>query len=331
MFIAGGNAWICSYNNISHLSPEISDAFCALATDGGFATRTLFENEDETIFNTRRPVILNGINELADRPDLVDRMTSLFLQAIPEDKRRPEKEIIDEFERVRPKVLGALLTAVSAAIRNRPTTKLNRLPRMADMALWVTAAEPALGWNKGRYANALMQNRAASNDAVIESSMIGQALIALVERGPFLGTATELLKAIEVSRPSSVPHEWPRSAKGMSEALRRVAPNLRAAGVDITLPTRKQGHSKRSEYRLERVGKERSAPAAPTAIPECADHADRSPPIASNGTPLRLCQMCGQSGMWWRATSDGLPTCGACHPPAPGLRVEWDQPQGDAP
>src|SRR3546814_12373766 len=38
--------------------------------------------------------------------------------------------------------LGALLDAASAALRELPNVRLPRVPRMADFAEWVTAAEP---------------------------------------------------------------------------------------------------------------------------------------------------------------------------------------------
>jgi hypothetical protein len=46
-------------DNLSDIKPWLSDCLCRLSTGGGFSTRTLFENDEETIFNATRPVILN--------------------------------------------------------------------------------------------------------------------------------------------------------------------------------------------------------------------------------------------------------------------------------
>jgi hypothetical protein len=69
------------------------------------------------------------------------------LPPIAEDRRRPASEFWREFEAARPRILGALLDAVSQALRRAPGVRLPRLPRMADFAIWVTAAAPALGWS----------------------------------------------------------------------------------------------------------------------------------------------------------------------------------------
>ena len=66
----------------------LSDALCRVATGGGFATRTLYEDDEETIFSYMRPVAVNGIDEIVTRHDLLDRSLIIHLPAIPEEERR---------------------------------------------------------------------------------------------------------------------------------------------------------------------------------------------------------------------------------------------------
>jgi hypothetical protein len=80
------------------------------------ASPTKWTDADEKIFAATRPILLNGI-------DLLDRSLLLTLPTIPEEQRRDEEELFREFEAVRPRVLGALLYAVSAALRNRPARR----------------------------------------------------------------------------------------------------------------------------------------------------------------------------------------------------------------
>jgi hypothetical protein len=42
LMIAAANAWVLGFDNLSHLQPWLSDAFCRLATGGGFGTRALY-------------------------------------------------------------------------------------------------------------------------------------------------------------------------------------------------------------------------------------------------------------------------------------------------
>ena len=124
LMIAATNRWLVNLDNLSRIPPWLSDAICRLATGGGFTTRELYTDEDEVLFDAMRPVIINGIEELATRSDLLDRAILLTLPTIEPDRRRPEKEYWDAFDRARPRILGALLDAlaVPCATSTRPTS-----------------------------------------------------------------------------------------------------------------------------------------------------------------------------------------------------------------
>jgi hypothetical protein len=83
LFIAATNAYVLAFDNVSGLSPWISDTLCRLSTHGSFAVRELYRDQDEVLFDAVRPVILNGIEEIITRPDLADRALLLTLEPIP--------------------------------------------------------------------------------------------------------------------------------------------------------------------------------------------------------------------------------------------------------
>ncbi|MCC7388526.1 MAG: hypothetical protein IT431_07125 [Phycisphaerales bacterium] len=275
IFISAGNSWISSYNNMSGVRPELSDALCALATDGGFATRQLYADDEEAIFSARRPAVLNGIDDPATKSDLRDRCIALSLRRIAEEGRLTEEHVNAEYERVRPGVLGALLDAVSRALRNAPGVSLPSLPRMADLTLWVTAAEEALGWEAGRFYRAFTGNQASSHAESVDASPIGPPILALVEGGPFEGTATELLGVLNHRRGDDpIPEGWPKSYSGMSSQLKRLSQDLRGVGLEVHIPTKGSGREKKRLIRLAKVGDQRAAGAARTE--DDAEDADRS-------------------------------------------------------
>ena len=292
VYIAAGNSWAPCFDNLSGIRADLADCICNLATGGGFADRELYADDEEAIFDVCRPVMLNGIDDLGSRPDLLDRSICLHLPTIDEERRRTEAALFAELEPIRGSILGALLTAVSAAMRNQNTITLPRLPRMADAALWVTGAEEALGWDRGRFVAAFERNRSGANAMAVESSPIGPAIVALVTRGAFTGTVSELLAELNQTRPNPVPLDWPRNAKGLANALRRLAPNLRAQGIDVVTPERPSGRDKRRVLRLEKTCAARSASSAHTAedvsdradaaAVDHADHADHAQPPFSN-------------------------------------------------
>jgi hypothetical protein len=238
LVITAKNSWILAFDNLSGLKPWISDALCRLSTGGGFATRELYTDADEIIFDSQRSQILNGIDDIAVRADLRDRALIINLPVISQDQRKDEESMLKQFEKARPSILGGLLDAVSSALKNLEAVKLEKPPRMADFAKWVTAAESGLGWESGSFIVAYNENQAAAVGIGLDSDLLAQAMIDfqkdIVE---WDGTATELLDALEEKVPEKIlkSKQWPKAANALSNRLRRLAPVLREVGIDIEL------------------------------------------------------------------------------------------------
>jgi hypothetical protein len=234
LMIAANASWVISFDNLSYVSAQLSDALCRLSTGGGFATRELYSDDDERIFDAKRPVILNGIEEVVTRSDLLDRTLLLTLPTIRKGKRRDEKEFWLSFREAQPRILGALLDALSAALANIGETKLEEKPRMADFALWVTAAEPGLGWEPSSFMRSYLGNREQADLLALEANTIGPLLLAIAEDG-FAGSATELLELLAARADEKLlkSRSWPKNGRALSGQVRRLAPNLRALGVTV--------------------------------------------------------------------------------------------------
>jgi hypothetical protein len=236
MMIMANNLWCVAFDNLSYVPPWLSDSLCRLSTGGGFGTRELYENLDEITFDFQRPVMLNSIEEIATRSDLLDRCLITKLPAIDEKCRRPAAELLAEFQEIRPLVFGALLDAVSVAHRRLPTIKVTNLPRMADFAVWVTAAEPALGWVDGRFMEAYKKNRDNANEIALEALPVTAPLLDFLDYFRFwAGSASGLLAQLEsrVSDQTKRMKAWPKAPRVMSMQLMRIAPNLRNIGWEV--------------------------------------------------------------------------------------------------
>ncbi len=236
--IAANNSWIASWDNVSTLQDWQSDAIARLATGAGFGTRQLYSDDEEFLVHVARPIILNGIGGIVTRPDLMDRSIVIDLASIPEDRRRKEDEFYGALEAARPRLLGALLDAASAAFARQDQVVIKRLPRMADAATWVTAAEGALGWPGRSFLNAYRANRANSRELTLEASPLAAPLRLLLKDADWSGTSAELLKALEQRVDEAVVkrRDWPKTARGLSVEVRRLAPDLRKVdAIDVTL------------------------------------------------------------------------------------------------
>jgi hypothetical protein len=232
---------------------------CRLATGGGFAVRQLYSDQDEVLFDAARPMILNGIEDMVTRPDLADRAVFLTLEPISEEGRRPEHELWTAFELERPRILGVLLDAVSKGLAELPRTKLDKLPRMADFALWATACATAL-WPAGTFWSAFCGNRDEAVDGVIDADPIAAAVRALMTtRTEWTGTASELLGALAEMAGERVAKAktWPDSPRALAGRLRRAATFLRKIGVDISFE--REGRARTRTIRITTASK----PASP--------------------------------------------------------------------
>jgi len=164
---------------------------------------------------------------------------TIHLHAIPEESRRPEDAMLAAFDDARPRIMGALIDAVSAALRNLPTVRLHRSPRMADFAKWIAAAEPGLGWDAGSFATAYAANRRDVSDATFEADPVAMAvrdLLALPEHAQgWEATPAEWLSALTARVPEAVRKSriWPVTAQALGSRIDRAAPLLRRKGYEI--------------------------------------------------------------------------------------------------
>ena len=279
LFIAATNGHVVVFDNISSLADWISDTLCRLSTGGGFATRQLYTDQDEVLLNAIRPAILNGIEEVVNRPDLADRAIFLTLEPIPNDKRKLEAEMWAAFEVVRPRILGALLDAVATGLKRLPEIRLKKLPRMADFAIWATACETALRhrdgtcWEEGTFVKVYDDNIDEAVETVLNANLVATAVRTfMADRKEWSGTATDLLELLgKVAGDKAIKAKtWPADATRLGGKLRQASPFLRKVGIEINIGNR-EGHRRTRTISITTVFSEpleerNSASAAAAAV-----------------------------------------------------------------
>jgi len=234
--IAAAVSYVLALDNLSGLTNDQSDMLCRLATAAGVSKRRLYTDLDEVQLHLCRPALLNGIDAIATRPDLADRSLVVTLPTIPAARRRREAAFWEAFEAARPRLLGALLDAVAGALRCSGNAPPPDLPRMADFAAWISAAEPALGWPTGAFLAAYVENIEGAAEAAVEASPVGVAVLSLLSRYPSVTyVATALMPALEHAAPDWAPRSpaWPRSPRRLTDSLRRLTAPLRQLGIEV--------------------------------------------------------------------------------------------------
>ncbi|MDP9474996.1 MAG: hypothetical protein M3R38_04785 [Actinomycetota bacterium] len=230
--IAAKNSRVLAYDNLSYIAPWLSDALCRISTGGGLGGRRLYTDDEEALFWALRPVAVNGITDVATRPDILDRSVVVRLPVITE--YQPEKELWAEFHQAHPGLLGALLDGVSAALVRRDSVEPPGDLRMIDFARWAVAAEEGLGLKKGEFLAAYAGARADATNQMLEHDPVAQALFKFMgsrreweSSGDELRTKLSALVEDDVRRSKS----WPGGALAFSNKMKRLAPALRSQGL----------------------------------------------------------------------------------------------------
>ena len=237
LVIAAKHNYVLASDNLSTIKPALPDAFCRIATGGGFGTRKLHTDADEMLFSATRPCLLNGILDLANRPGLADRAIVVSLPVIAPTARAFEGEFNTALEAVMPRILAGLLEAVCAALANQGSVRLTERPRMADFAKWVTAAEQTLGWPEGAFLSAYSANRRQSEEAALDSNAVASTILSMIQENTFWqGTTGDLIQYLRKRYPTQTEgnETFPRQPTAFGTELRRVTPILRSHGILVS-------------------------------------------------------------------------------------------------
>ncbi len=238
LMIAASNDFILCYDNISKITDKQSDNLCKLATGAGFTTRTLYTTTEETQLTCKRPVIINTISFIPTRQDLLDRSVMVRLNFIKPEERKTVKELKESWKKDRPIIFGALCNAVSAALKNYDQVDEEKLPRMADFAKWIIAAEEQLPWDKGLFLETLQNSRLNMVDDTIDAEPVAMAILKLMtDSDSWRGTASELLDKLEdcINQKKNKYPNWPKMPNQLSRKLGRVSAFLREKGVQVEI------------------------------------------------------------------------------------------------
>jgi hypothetical protein len=255
LMIAASRQWVVGFDNVSRIRERLSDALCQLSTGAGFATRQLYTDADEVVFEATRPLILNGIGGIADRPDFLSRALILVLPQISEEHRRPEAEFWGRFDQARPRILGALLDTLVLVLAELPGVELETSPRLADFARLGVAVERVLGWPDGSFLAALDESQSGALEDALDAEPIADPVIRHARKWrDWAGTMTELLAELEAANEELTRRrEWPKSAAQLGIRLRQIAPSLREVGVAVDESPVGRDRRKRRGIRLRLV------------------------------------------------------------------------------
>ncbi|WP_288129611.1 hypothetical protein [Accumulibacter sp.] len=237
VYVAAGSNHLVSLENLSGISPELSDALCTIATGGGQAGRQFYTNSEEHIIEAHNPVVLNGIGAVITRADLLDRAIALCLPTILE--RMTEDEHSVALAESAAGIFGALLDLFAGTLALLPSVSIPpaKRPRMADFAQLGEAMNRAMGGKEGEFLTLYTNHRRDAIRRTVDSNPVAVACMEFIHKGgSYTGTVKGLLEKLTmITFGMERGDYWPKSPRGLGDSLRRVAPALRQIGIQVSV------------------------------------------------------------------------------------------------
>jgi hypothetical protein len=245
--------WLTVFDNVSEVKDWQSDILSRAITGEGVSRRRLYTDDEEQMYNFRRNVMVNGLIIPLTAPDVMDR--SLLFKIKRFEQHGSKEKLEKEFERDKPEILSALFDLVSKTLKIKEEKDIEVPPgiRLYDFAAIGEAAAMAAGEKEGRFLDCYLQKKADDNFEVIETSLMGSVLHALIaddksfldEEQKWSGSPSQLLeifnaKAAELKIDRRA-QAWKGSPKGLSVELEKLKTNFRAVGIEIERGERHEG------------------------------------------------------------------------------------------
>jgi putative DNA primase/helicase len=237
LIVFAKQTWLIGFENISHIPAWFSDALCRLASGDSFVAVKLYTDDELAIHKAKRPVIANGIPRLAEREDLASRTFSIQLPPFSA-VRLTEPELLERWQKARPRILAGLLDGVCSALRNVDGVKLPEEPRLIGALKWATAAEANFGFDDGEIFRAYQESDKETIQAAFEADIVAIVLKSFIRglaTGSWEGTPTDLFAVINAyaTETQRKMKSWPASPAGLTNRIERAAPLLRPQGVHV--------------------------------------------------------------------------------------------------
>jgi hypothetical protein len=281
--------YVCYYENVSDIPKKVSDALCRGVTGDAFSKRELFTDDEDVIYSFKRCIGINGINLGAEESDLIDRGLILELEPIPKEKRRKLQVIWQEFEEIRPKLLGYIFDILSKVLRvvSNGGIELKSYPRFADFAEIGEIISRCMDNKEGAFTKAYDDNINLQSEETINAHVVGNVIKQFVDdrQGELWeGTMTQLLDELETVadklniKTTYQNRSWPKAPNSLSRRINEVKSNLREVGIVIEKGFTDQ--TKRSKVvKIWRISSEPSEPSEGSAAGQ--NHAQISSNISS--------------------------------------------------
>jgi hypothetical protein len=221
------NNFLLVFDNLSNISPDMSDALCQLSTGGSLSKRKLYTDGDAVDYPLKNPIVLNSIFNILHRRDLRRRCVVIELKRPNQNKS--QKELDQIFREYAPHCYAYLVQCVQEALKNKVIDA--PLLDLADFCEWVAKAHPVFFLDGKTFVETLNTNREQTAIEILETNIVASFIADKVKEGIWITTPGKLSQQIR----EQYPHEKdiPLTPEKMAREIRKIASDLEAVGIKV--------------------------------------------------------------------------------------------------
>jgi len=221
--VAALGSYLVAWDNVSHVSEDMSDFLARLVTGDKIMKRRLYTDFDAAEAHYRRTGVITGINiPTGLQADALDRLIPLHLT--PPTTRLSERAIEEEWAAAHPRVLAGVLDDAVAMLAGTGDNPLGL--RHGDYAEALWAIDPVL-YEAYAHNIAVARQEMAAEDPFVQTIL---SILDDTEFDVWEGTAQE---AVALGWRYRRGGWWPDSPRAFSAALSRAKDALVAVGVGV--------------------------------------------------------------------------------------------------
>ncbi|MCP4473307.1 MAG: hypothetical protein GY821_01790 [Gammaproteobacteria bacterium] len=239
--IINNNA-ILAFDNTSAMSADLSDTMARLtfSKDAGDGQRLLYTTDTEKVRNRHCPIVINGINDSIDKPDLQSRCLVITPTPFYDQKNivpLSETEWENKYNQMKAKVRGALFLILSKALSEIDNVEKEDIGRLRDLVRIATAAERAtaifpVGTTREQYLGMCERSMLDLAGRSPVYRFIANLLVDKVANQPYVITASEFNKNYQQRLMEDNEHRIKSQAIG--KILNNHQENLYKLGIAFT-------------------------------------------------------------------------------------------------
>ncbi len=238
--IAGQHSHLLCFDNLRSFKPHMADMLCIAATGGTLTTRQLYTDADQQAIPLHVALVLNGITQFIDWPDLAQRCLPIHLKPIDAAQRKSEEALHAELQEDLPAIMRGLFDLIANVFLHLPRAEITSPERMIEFVAWLAAMEKAEGVPTGVYQSQYSQTLRQGQLDTLMDNPLAAAIIEfadMLKGRAWADTPSELLAELNrlAGRGTQFSREWPQNPIALSKRIASLQSGLRSQDIRIEL------------------------------------------------------------------------------------------------